>query len=114
MASQVALVVKDPPANAGDIRDACSIPGSGRFPWRRKWLPTPVFLPGKPHGQRSLGGYSPGGHKELGIVEAINNKDLLYSTGDYIQDLVITYNRNESEKEERYTCITQSLCYVPT
>ena len=32
-------------------------------PWRRKWQPTPVFLPGKSHGQRSLAGYSPWGHK---------------------------------------------------
>ena len=29
-------------------------PWSGKIPWRRKWQPTPVFLPGKPHGQRSL------------------------------------------------------------
>ena len=36
-----------------------SIPASGRPPWRRKWQPTPVFLNGKPHGQRSLAGYSP-------------------------------------------------------
>ena len=36
-----------------------SIPGSGRFPWRRKWHPTPAFLPGESHGQRSLAGYSP-------------------------------------------------------
>ena len=35
-----------------------------KIPWRRKWHPTPVFLPGKCHGQRSLGGYSPRGHKE--------------------------------------------------
>ena len=33
--------------------------------WRRKWRPTPIFLPGKTHGQRSLAGYSPQGHKEL-------------------------------------------------
>ena len=32
--------------------------------WRRKWQPTPVFLPGEFHGQRNLAGYSPGGHKE--------------------------------------------------
>ena len=32
--------------------------------WRRKWQPTPIFLPGKSHGQRSLVGYSPWGHKE--------------------------------------------------
>ena len=35
-----------------------------KIPWRRKWLPTPVFLPGKFHRQRSLVGYSPWGHKE--------------------------------------------------
>ena len=33
-----------------------------KIPWRRKWQPTPVFLPGKSHGQRSLAGYSPWGH----------------------------------------------------
>ena len=58
-ASQVALVVKNPPANAGDIRDMGSIPGSGRSPWKRTWQSTPLFLPGKFHGQRSLAGYSP-------------------------------------------------------
>ena len=47
VSSQVVLVVKNPPDNAGDIRDAGSIPGLGRFPWRRTWQPTPVFLPGK-------------------------------------------------------------------
>ena len=50
------LVVKDPPANAGDIRDAGLILKLGRT-WRRKWQPTPVFLPGKFHEQRSLVGY---------------------------------------------------------
>ena len=34
-------------------------------PWRRKWQSTAVFLPGESHGQRSLAGYSPWGHKEL-------------------------------------------------
>ena len=38
--------------------------------WRRKWNPlTPVFLPGESHGQRSLAGYSPRGHKELDMTE---------------------------------------------
>ena len=35
-----------------------------KIPWRRKWQPTPVLLPGKSHGWRSLVGYSPQGHKE--------------------------------------------------
>ena len=34
-------------------------PWIGKIPWRRKWQPTPVFLPGESHGQRSLAGYSP-------------------------------------------------------
>ena len=46
--------------NEGDLG---SIPGLGRFPWRRKWQSTPVLLPGKSHGQRSLVGYSPWGWK---------------------------------------------------
>ena len=39
-------------------------PWVGKIPWRRKWQPTPVFLPGKSHGQRSLAGCSPWGCKE--------------------------------------------------
>ena len=39
--------------------------------WRRKWQPTPVFLPGEPHGQRSLAGYSPWTHKELDMTEQL-------------------------------------------
>ena len=70
-------VGKESVRNAGDQG---SIPGSGRspgerkdyppqIPWRRERLPTPVFLPGEPHGQRSLAGYSPWGHKELDLVK---------------------------------------------
>ena len=46
--------------NAGDLG---SIPGSGRSPWRRKWQPTPVHLPGESHGWGNLVGYSPWGHR---------------------------------------------------
>ena len=38
-------------------------PWVGTIPWRRKWQPIPVFLPGKSHGQKSLAGYSPWGPK---------------------------------------------------
>ena len=40
-------------------------------PWRRKWQPTPVFLPGEAHGQRRLAGYSPQGRKELDMTEQL-------------------------------------------
>ena len=40
-----------------------------KIPWRKKWQPTAVFLPGESHGQRSLAGYSPWGSKELDTTE---------------------------------------------
>jgi len=44
--SQVGLVVKNPHANAGDLRDTEFSPWVRKIPWRRAWQPTPVFLPG--------------------------------------------------------------------
>ena len=44
-------------------------PWGGKIPWRREWLPTPVFLPGESHRQRSLAGYSPWGHTESDTTE---------------------------------------------
>jgi len=52
--------------NAGD---PVLIPGLGRFPWRREWHPTPLFLPGESHGQRSPVGYSPWGLEESDMTE---------------------------------------------
>ena len=57
------LSVKEPTCNAG------SIPGSGRSPGEGIWQPTPVFLPGECHGQRSLVSCSPWGHKQLDTPE---------------------------------------------
>ena len=65
-------MVKNPPANAGAARDAGSIPGLGRSPGggKEEMQPTPVFLPGKSHRQRSLEDYSLWGCKELDMTEA--------------------------------------------
>ena len=74
------LVVKNLTATAEDIRGVGLIPGSGRspggraelprkIPWRRAELPTPVYLPEESHGQRSLMGYNPWGHKESDMTE---------------------------------------------
>ena len=60
---------KESSCNAGDSGNGGSIPEVGRFLCRRKWQPTPAFLPGESHGQRSLVGYSPWGRKELDITE---------------------------------------------
>ena len=58
--SLVAQRVKNPPAMQKTLMD----PWVGKIPRRRKWQPTPVFLPGEFHGQRNLVGYSPWGRKE--------------------------------------------------
>ena len=53
-------MVKNLPANAGDTGDSGSIPGSGGSPGEgHSMQPTPVFLPGESHGQRSMAGNSP-------------------------------------------------------
>jgi len=51
-------IIKNLPASAGDLRDRFD-PSVGKVPWRRKWLPAPVFLPTESHEQRNLAGYSP-------------------------------------------------------
>ena len=58
-ASQVALVVKKPDAQSRRHKRHGFDPWVSKIPWRRAWQPTPVFLPGKSHGQRSLAGRSP-------------------------------------------------------
>ena len=67
------------PGGASDKEPACQFRSHKRrgfdlwarkIPWRRKWQLTPVFLPGEPHGQRSLAGYSPWGHKVSDTTDA--------------------------------------------
>ena len=63
------LIDYSPGLSHNYLVQAGSISGSGKISQRRKWQPTPVFLPGKPQRQRNLTGYSPWGHKELGTIE---------------------------------------------
>ena len=58
------LCVSDSKESACNVGGLALIPGSRKIPWRREWLSTPVFLPGEFHGQRSLEGSGPWGHKE--------------------------------------------------
>ena len=63
-------MVKNLPANAGDVKRHGFDPWVGKIPWRRAQQPTAVLLPGESHGQRSLVGYSPRGHKESDMTKA--------------------------------------------
>ena len=62
-------------------------PWVGMIPWSGKWQPTPVFLPGECHGQRSLVGYSPWGHKELDVTDATEHSTAQHTlcTSVYLQ-----------------------------
>ena len=62
-------MVKNPPTSSGNPGDNRFYPWVQKIPWRRKWQPTPVFLPGKSHGQRSLVDYSSWGYEESNITE---------------------------------------------
>ena len=65
----MALVVKNQPANAGDVKKCRFDAWNRKIPWSSKWQPAPVFLPWKSDGQRSLADYSLWGCKELDMTE---------------------------------------------
>ena len=81
--------------------------------WRRKWQPTPVFLPGKSHGWRSLVGYSPWGHKESDTTERLHltsggsdGKESACNAGD--PDLIPGSGRSPEEGNGnplQYSCL---------
>ena len=62
-------MVKNPPANVGDTRDADSIPGLGRFPGERNGYPLKYFCLENLHRLRTLAGYGPWGRKESHMAE---------------------------------------------
>ena len=82
-------MVKNLPANAGDVRHAGSIPGSQvqspgqEDPRRRAQQPTPVLLPRESHAQRSLAGYSPQAHKESDTTKATWRR----CTSNYVNEI---------------------------
>ena len=63
----------DSKESACSAGDKSSIPGSGKIPWRRKWQPTPVSLPGKSHGRRSLAGHSAWSLKESDMTGRLHS-----------------------------------------
>ena len=67
----MALIVKNTPANAADIKDVGSVPGVGRSPGGGHGYPLQYSCLENPHGQRSLVDYSPWGHKESDMTERL-------------------------------------------
>ena len=87
----------------------------GKIPWRRIWQPTPVFLPGKFHGQRSLVGYSPWGHKDLEITEQqhteVRKWDSEFSKSNKGLDKLCSLSFGVTIENERYA-ISLSLASI--
>ena len=77
--SLVAQVVKNLPTVGGVGGGPGFDPWVGKISWRREWQFIPVFLPGDFHGQRSLTGYTPWEHQELGLTERLTH--LIYANG---------------------------------
>ena len=88
-ASQVALVVKNPFANAEDIRDSSLITGSGKSPGGEHGSPLSCLE--NPHGQRSLAGYGPWGRKESDMTERLHwSMNVLVSLSIYpLMDILV-------------------------
>ena len=83
-------MIKNLPGNATDTKyrfDPCV----RKILWRRAWRPTPVFLPGESHGQRSLAGYSPWGRSESDTTE------------------VTAHTRERSQPEKTTFCVIPTL-----
>ena len=74
----------DSKESACNVGDPDLIPGSGRSPGRREWLPIPVLLPGEFHGQRSLVGYNLRGRKESDITEWVTVSPVSYLQGKHL------------------------------
>ena len=85
-----------------------------KIPWRRKWQPTPVFLPGKSHGQRSLVSYSPWGCKELDMTEVTKDTHThthIWRERETIRDRDRGRKRETEEEAEKYRhAQTEKMC----
>ena len=73
---------KEPACQSWRLKRCRFNPWVGKIPWRRKWQPTPVFLPGKSHGWRSLAGYSEWGSKESDMTEQLS-LSVIFKLGKY-------------------------------
>ena len=81
-------------------------PWVGKIPWRRKWQPTPGFLPGESHGQRSLAGHSRWGRRESDTTERLNTYVLwvwitaeTHLEGEHNQDIPVIRGRERKNSK---------------
>ena len=87
---------ENPPANVGDVRDVIPrfTPWARKIPWKRKWQPTPAFLPGKSYGQRSLEGLQSMGSQRVShdFVQYPHSSDEDTEVKWFVQENVLVSN----------------------
>ena len=76
-------------------------PWVGKIPWRKEWLPTPVFLPGEFHGRRCLAAYSPWGHKESDMTKQLSHSLFTMYLHPNSHWIIITLALNYTTYENR-------------
>ena len=98
------FTAEDFPGGSDGKASACNEEDPGLIPWRRKWHSTPVFLPGKPHGQRSLVGYSPWCHKESDTTERLHFHFLELGTVNIITKEPSLHVHRQQKRVMCYSC----------
>ena len=107
--SLVAQMVKRLPT----MRETWFNPWVGKIPWKRKWQPTPVLLPGKSHEWRSLVGYSPWGHKEWDTTERPHFHFLFKYSGYSDIQVIFSSHLTITPLNYLYVCIFTSSVLMP-
>ena len=100
---------KEPVCQCRKLKRHGSNPWVGKIPWRRKWQPIPGFLLRESHGQRSLVGYNPWGHKELDMTEVTQHESTLKcKRNSWQQWWENHYVGSRSYRIRHVTCIGES------
>ena len=108
----------DFPGGSDGKASAYNMGDPGSISWRRKWQPTPVFLPGKSHGQRSLVGYSAWGHRESDMTERLHFYFFIFHCTEKCISCIYTYccycsveqTQGDSDEQRSLVCCSSWGC----
>ena len=107
-------MVKNLPATAGRFKSCGLDPWVRKIPWRRKWQPIPVFLPGKSNGQRSLAGYSPWSGEESDTTEWLSTPAGMQGMWPIPICPFVTFLHSPVVCKSAYLLWSESISYFPT
>ena len=110
---------REPACQCREIKRCRFNPWVWKIPWSRKWQPTPIFLPGKSHGQRTLVGYSPWGCKESDTTEqehtsflCCNLKSNFMQQSDHGLSHLLPFFQVHSSAQPVVQCLKTVVSYI--